>query len=131
MNVRKQSTTDRHLENWWQPFTNMRAFQDNPPANVPEFFHGNTYAGCPVAASASLAALDIYEQEGLFTCASGEKGQYWENSLHGLRDLPQMIDIRNYGLMGAVTFNSMELPANSLGPKIHQQCYENGLLCRS
>ena len=104
---------------------------DNSPTNVPEFFHGNTYAGCPVAASASLAALDIYEQEGLFTCARGEKGQYWENSLHGLRDLPQMIDIRNYGLMGAVTFNSMKLPANSLGPKIHQRCYENGLLCRS
>ncbi len=109
---------------------NQQSIFDNTPTNVPEFFHGNTYAGCPVAAAAGLAALDIYEQEGLFTCASGKKGQYWENSLHDMHDLPQVIDIRNYGLMGAVTFDPMALPANSLGPKIHQRCLDNGLLCR-
>ena len=103
---------------------------DNTPTTVPEFFHGNTYAGTPVAAAAGLAALDIYEDEGLFTCGSGEKGQYWEDALHGLKDLPQVIDIRNYGMLGAVSFDSGELPAKSLGPKIHQRCYENGLMCR-
>lgn len=104
---------------------------DNTPTTAPEFFHGNTFAGCPGAVAAGLAALDIYEQEGLFTCAGGEKGQYWQDALHNLKDLPQVIDIRNYGLMGAVAFNSNELAINTLGPKIHQRCYENGLLCRS
>jgi len=104
---------------------------DNTPTTVPEFFHGNTYAGAPVAAAAGLASLDIYEQEGLFTCGSQEKGQYWEDALHKLKDLPQVIDIRNYGMLGAVSFDSGELPAKSLGPKIHQRCYENGLLCRA
>ena len=103
---------------------------DNTPTTVPEFLHGNTYAGTPVAAAAGLAALDIYEGEGLFTRASGETGQYWEDALHALRDLPQVVDIRNYGMLGAVTFDCKELPAKSLGPKIHQRCYENGLLCR-
>ena len=103
---------------------------DNTPTTVPEFFHGNTYAGTPVAAAAGLASLDIYENEGLFTCGSGEKGQYWEDALHDLRDLPQLIDIRNYGMLGAVSFDSGDLPAKSLGPKIHQRCYENGLMCR-
>jgi len=103
---------------------------DNTPTTVPEFFHGNTYAGTPVAAAAGLASLDIYEDEGLFTCGSGEKGQYWEDALHGLKDLPQVIDIRNYGMLGAVSFDSGDLPAKSLGPKIHQRCYENGLMCR-
>ena len=42
-----------------------------------------------------------------------------------------MIDIRNYGLLGAVSFDPMELPAKSLGPKIHQRCFDNGLLCRA
>ena len=42
-----------------------------------------------------------------------------------------MIDIRDYGLMGAVTFNPIELPAKSPGPKIHQRCFDNGLLCCS
>ena len=82
-------------------------------------------------ATAGLAALDIYEQEGLFTCASEEKGRYWEEALHGLKDLPQVIDIRNYGLLGAVSFDPGELPAKSMGAKIHQRCFENGLLCRA
>lgn len=108
----------------------QQAIFDNVPDTAPEFFHGNTYAGAPVAAAAGLAAMDIYEGEGLFTCASGEKGQYWEDALHALRDLPQVIDIRNYGLLGAITFDPAELPAKSLGAKIHQRCFENGLLCR-
>ncbi len=103
---------------------------DNTPTTVPEFFHGNTYAGTPVAAAAGLAALDIYEGEGLFTRASGETGQYWEDALHALRDLPHVVDIRNYGLLGAVSFYCEGQPAKSLGAKIHQRCYENGLLCR-
>ncbi len=110
--------------------TIQQSIFDNTPTTVPEFFHGNTYAGAPVAAAAGLAALDIYEGENLFTCGAGEKGQYWEDALHSLRDLPQVIDIRNYGLLGAVSFDSGELPVKSLGPKIHQRCYENGLLCR-
>ena len=103
---------------------------DHTPTTVPEFFHGNTYAGAPVAAAAGLAALDIYEDEGLFTCGSGEKGKYWEDALHALKDLPQVVDIRNYGMLGAVSFDSGDLPAKSLGPKIHQRCFENGLMCR-
>ena len=111
--------------------TIQQSIFDNSPATMPEFFHGNTYAGCPVAAAAGIAALDIYEQEGLLTCASGEKGHYWENALHKLQDLPQVIDIRNIGLMGAVAFDPEKLPPHKLGAKIHQRCYENGLLCRS
>jgi beta-alanine--pyruvate transaminase len=103
---------------------------DNTPTSVPEFFHGNTYAGAPVAAAAGLAALDIYEGEGLFECGSGDKGHYWQEALHALRDLPQVIDIRNYGLLGAVTFDSGNEPPKSVGPKISQACYDNGLLCR-
>ncbi len=104
---------------------------DNTPAGTLEFFHGNTYAGSPVAAAAGLAAMDIYESEGLLTCAGGNKGQYWADTLHQLRDLPQVIDIRNYGLLGAVSFDSGALEPRTLGPKIHQHCFENGLLCRA
>ncbi|MEP4484558.1 MAG: aminotransferase class III-fold pyridoxal phosphate-dependent enzyme [Halioglobus sp.] len=104
---------------------------DHTPTNIPEFFHGNTYAGTPVAAAAGLAALDIYEREGLFTCGSEAKGQYWEDALHSLSDLPQVIDIRNIGILGAVSFDPLDQPAKSLGPKIHQRCLDNGLLCRA
>ncbi len=108
------------------------AIFDAAPPGVPEIFHGNTYAGAPVAAAAGLAAFDIYEREGLLTRASGPIGKYWENALHGLRDIPHLIDIRNYGLLGAITFapSPGKYPAG-VGVPVHNRCFENGLLCRA
>lgn len=108
------------------------AIFDAAPAGLPEIFHGNTYAGAPVAAAAGLAAFEIYEREGLLTRASGPIGQYWENALHSLRDIPHLIDIRNYGLLGAITFapNPDKYPTG-VGVPVHNKCFENGLLCRA
>ena len=93
--------------------------------------HGNTYAGNPVSAAAGLAAMDIYEREGLFTRAAGDLGKYWEDALHGLRGEPGVIDIRNYGLLGAITFapDAGRFPAG-VGAAVHGRSFENGLLCR-
>jgi beta-alanine--pyruvate transaminase len=105
---------------------------DSAPAGLPEIFHGNTYAGAPVAAAAGLAAFEIYEREGLLTRAAGPIGRYWENALHGLRDIPHLIDIRNYGLLGAITFaSSPEKFPTGVGVPVHNRCFENGLLCRA
>lgn len=105
---------------------------DAAPTGVPEIFHGNTYAGAPVAAAAGLAAFEIYEREGLLTRASGPIGQYWEDALHSLRDIPHLIDIRNYGLLGAITFkaDAGKYPTG-VGVPVHNKCFENGLLCRA
>ena len=105
---------------------------DAAPTGGPEIFHGNTYAGAPVAAAAGLAAFEIYEREGLLTRASGSIGDYWEDALHSLRDIPHLIDIRNYGLLGAITFapNASKYPTG-VGVPVHNKCFENGLLCRA
>ena len=71
------------------------------PANAIELFHGYTYSGHPAACAAGLATLDIYRREGLLTRAA-EVGPKWEAALHSLADCPNVIDIRNLGLMGAV-----------------------------
>jgi len=104
---------------------------DAAPGAGPEFVHGNTYSGAPAAAAAGLAAMDIYEREELFTRAGGPVGRYWEEALHGLRDEPGIIDIRNYGLLGAISFaaDPERFPAG-VGMAVHARCYENGLLCR-
>lgn len=104
---------------------------DAAPTGMPEIFHGNTYAGAPAAAAAGLAAFEIYEREGLLTRAAGPIGQYWENALHSLRDIPHIIDIRNYGLLGAITLapNPEKYPTG-VGVPVHNKCFENGLLCR-
>ncbi len=68
---------------------------------VIELFHGYTYSAHPLACAAALATLETYQEENLFERA-GELAPYWEEALHSLRDAPNVIDIRNIGLMGAV-----------------------------
>ena len=70
------------------------------PAGV-ELFHGYTYSGHPLACAAGLATLEIYAEEGLFERARA-LAPVWEDALHSLSDKPNVIDIRNIGLMGAV-----------------------------
>ena len=66
-----------------------------------ELFHGYTYSAHPLACAAALATLETYKEERLFERAA-ELAPYWEERLHALRDRPNVIDIRNIGLMGAV-----------------------------
>ncbi|MBR9884706.1 MAG: aspartate aminotransferase family protein [Oceanospirillales bacterium] len=94
-----------------------------------EFFHGYTYSAHPIACAAGLATMDIYDEEGLLERASGEIGDYWQSSLHSLNGEPGIVDVRNYGLIGAVQFAA---PDGSLvGPKIMQRCYEKGMSVRA
>jgi beta-alanine--pyruvate transaminase len=72
-----------------------------------EFFHGYTYSGHPLAAAAGLATLDVYRDEGLFQRAA-ELASHWEAAVHSLRDAPNVIDIRNLGLVAAVELSSRD-----------------------
>ncbi|MFO1047936.1 MAG: aspartate aminotransferase family protein [Geminicoccaceae bacterium] len=71
------------------------------PDKAIELFHGYTYSAHPLACAAALACLDVYRDDRLFENAA-ELAPYWEECLHGLRGRPNVIDIRNLGLMGAV-----------------------------
>lgn len=71
------------------------------PENAMELFHGYTYSGHPAACAAGMATLDIYRREGLLTRAA-DLSPAWEAAVHSLRDCPNVIDIRNLGLMAAV-----------------------------
>jgi beta-alanine--pyruvate transaminase len=71
------------------------------PEHVPELLHGYTYSGNPMAAAAAIGTLDTYEQEGLLTRAK-KLAPMWEEALHSLKGFPHVIDIRNYGLIGAI-----------------------------
>ena len=71
------------------------------PDNAIDLFQGYTYSGHPLACAAALATLDTYAEENLFQ-RSLEMSDYWEDAIHGLRDLPNVADIRNFGLIGAI-----------------------------
>jgi beta-alanine--pyruvate transaminase len=76
------------------------AFMSGPDSAI-DMFHGYTYSGHPLACAAALATLDTYEEENLFDKAL-ELGDYWQDALHSLKGLPNVVDIRNYGLVGAI-----------------------------
>ncbi|WP_159653880.1 aspartate aminotransferase family protein [Vibrio atypicus] len=103
---------------------------NSAPEGAVEFFHGYTYSGHPVACAAGLATLDIYEREGLLNRASGEIGQYFEQGLHSLRGTGSIVDIRNYGLIGAVQF-AQASHGKPIGFDILKRCYDKGVMVRS
>ena len=106
-----------------------RAFMHGPEQGI-EFFHGYTYSGHPLATAAALASLDVYSEEGLFERAAA-LAPVFEDALHGLADAPHVVDVRNFGLMGAV-----ELEPRSDGPTLRaldvfRYCFEHGLMVRT
>ncbi len=71
------------------------------PEYAVEFPHGYTYSAHPVACAAGLAALDLLQKENLVQSVA-EVAPHFENALHGLKGSKSVVDIRNYGLAGAI-----------------------------
>lgn len=100
------------------------------PENAIELFHGYTYSGHPVAAAAGLAALDCYKEEGLFERANDLSG-YWEDGLHSLKGCPNVIDLRNLGLIGAIELEPIPGKPTARAFEAFLKCYEKGVLIRT
>jgi len=94
-----------------------------------EFFHGYTYSGHPLACMAGLATMDVYEEDGLFARAA-ELAPYWEEKIHGLRDRPNVIDIRTLGLVAGIELQSRDGAVGARGMDVHIDCFRHGLLVR-
>ena len=99
------------------------------PENVIELFHGYTYSAHPAACAAAIATLDVYIKEGLLTRAASLSPQ-WENAVHSLRGLPHVIDIRNYGLIGAVELEPRAGKPAARGFEVFLKCFERGVMVR-
>ena len=83
-----------------------QAFMQGPEQGI-ELFHGYTYSGHPIAAAAGLATLEVYEQEGSFE-QSRELETMFAEAIHQFDDHPRVIDVRNFGLMGAIELAPLE-----------------------
>jgi len=95
-----------------------------------EFFHGYTYSGHPLACAAGLAALETYEEEGLFAKA-GMLAKEFENGVHSLKGLPNVVDCRNLGLIGAVELAPR--PGAAYGARAaeaFETCWDKGVFVR-
>ncbi|MFZ4833649.1 aspartate aminotransferase family protein [Rouxiella sp. Mn2063] len=77
-------------------------FMSQPlPEHAVEFAHGYTYSGHPVACAAGLATLELMEKDNLIA-RSAELAPHFASALHALRNCPNVVDIRNCGLVGAI-----------------------------
>ncbi|RTL29430.1 MAG: aspartate aminotransferase family protein [Burkholderiales bacterium] len=102
--------------------------QGGPGIELP---HGYTYSGHPMACAAALATLDTYDEEGLLTRASDMHAKM-ESAMHSLKGLPNVVDIRNTGLVGAIEF----APRPGAAPgrrafEVFLGCWDEGVLVRA
>ena len=104
------------------------ALMQGPQAAI-ELFHGYTYSGHPAASAALIATLDIYAREQLFQRARALEG-YWEDAVHSLRQAPNVIDVRNIGLVGAVELHAIDGRPGARGYDLLCRAFAGGLLVR-
>ena len=107
--------------------TIYEAFMQGPDGI--ELFHGYTYSAHPAACAAGLATLGLYERESLLTRAAS-LGKYWEDAAHALRGLPQVIDIRNYGLILGLELEPIPGKLGTRGFEVFTRCFERGVMVR-
>jgi beta-alanine--pyruvate transaminase len=105
------------------------AFMSGPQGAI-ELFHGYTYSAHPAACAAALAAHDIYQHEGLLTRAA-ELSRVWEDAVHGLRELPHVVDVRNIGLVAGIELQPRPNAPAARAYEIFLRAYEQGLLIRT
>ena len=97
------------------------AFMQGPDQLI-ELFHGYTYSGHPVAAAAGLAAMNVYNEEGTFE-QSATLEDTFADILHSFDDHEKVIDVRNFGMMGAIEMAPRDGAPGARGLEVHKKCF--------
>ncbi len=106
-----------------------RSIMTGPPGAI-ELLHGYTYSAHPLSCAAALAAMQVYDELGLFDAAAS-KFPTWEAAIHALRDTGSVVDIRNIGLLGAIDLTPRPEQPGARGRACSEICFERGVLVRA
>ncbi len=106
-----------------------RTIVDQAPAGI-ELFHGYTYSGHPLAAAAAVAAVDLHVGEDLPGRARAMEG-YFEDAAHSLKGLPNVIDIRNMGLVAGIELQPRAGKPTDRAVRVFHRCFDAGVLIRT
>ena len=75
--------------------------------------------------------MDVYDEEGTFGQVRALE-QPFEDLLHSFADHDKVIDVRNFGLMGAIELAPREGAPGARGLEIHKRCFwEENLIVRN
>jgi beta-alanine--pyruvate transaminase len=111
-------------KNIYETFMDTKA-----PNYLVELFHGYTYSAHPVACAASIASLDILQNDNLIERVQ-KMSPIFEQQLHSLKGLQYVADIRNYGLAGALTIEAFEDQPALRPYQIAMKCWDKGFYVR-
>lgn len=99
------------------------------PDKAIEFFHGYTWSANPAACAAALAALDIYEGEGLFQRVFDLEEAFLD-AVFSLQDLDIVTDIRGIGLIAGVDLAPSPEGPGRRGYEAVQALYDAGVMVK-
>ena len=102
---------------------------EGAPAGI-ELFHGYTYSGHPLASAAAIASVDLHKSEDLPGRALA-MSPYFEDAVHSLKGLPNVIDLRNLGLVAGIELQSRAGKPTDRAVRIMHRCFDNGVLIRT
>ena len=105
------------------------AIVDGAPSGI-ELFHGYTYSGHPLACAAAIAAMDVHRADDLPGRAAA-LAPYWEDAVHFLRAQPNVVDVRNLGLVAGIELQPRAGKPTDRAVRVFQRCFDDGLLVRS
>ena len=100
------------------------------PEHLIEFFHGYTYSAHPLACAAGIATLETYEDDKLLT-RGAKMAPTFEQAVHSLEGLPNVVDVRNIGLVGGIELAPIPGEPGKRAFSVFLDCWEKGLLVRT
>jgi len=103
--------------------------QQGGPDYLLEFPHGYTYSAHPVACAASLATLDLLEQENSLEQVNA-LAPFFEQAVHSLRGARHVTDIRNIGLAAGITIAAFPGEPARRPYEIAMHCLKRGFYVR-
>ena len=95
-----------------------------------ELFHGYTYSGHPLACAAAIAAMDVHRAEDL-PARARDMAPFFEDAVHSLRGLPNVIDVRNLGLVAGIEMQPRAGKPTDRAMRVFQRCFDAGVLTRT
>jgi beta-alanine--pyruvate transaminase len=105
------------------------AFMKGPDHAI-EFFHGYTYSAHPLACAAGLATQDVYRDENLFERVRTLE-PVWAEAVMSLKGLPNVVDIRTLGLVGAIDLASRPDAVGQRGYEAMERAFQEvGIMFR-
>ena len=102
----------------------------NGPPHLAELMHGYTCSGHPLSCAAALAMIDVIEEEGLIDQVNA-LSPYFEEAVHSLAELDQVISVRNFGLAAGIELAPQDGAPGQRGFRAQALAFKHGVLTRA